>query len=78
MPDSKLNNIKSLPQHCRTLSSHQGALRPETKSDISLTSVTARVKIGQNFDILTKVYSSALKSQTLSNLTCSKCIYRSK
>ena len=44
-------------------------------------SVTARVKISQNVDILAKVHlpiSSALKSQTLSNLTCSKYIYRSK
>ena len=39
--------------------------------------VTARVKISQNVDILAKV-SSACTSPTLSNLTCSKHIYRSK
>ena len=40
-------------------------------------SVTARVKISQNVDILADIY-SALKNRTLSNLTCSKYIYRSK
>ena len=39
---------------------------------------TAMVKISQNVDILPKVYLVHLKSQTLSNLTCSKYIYRSK
>ena len=39
---------------------------------------TTRVKISRNVDILPKVYLSALKSKTVSNLACSKYIYRSK
>ena len=40
-------------------------------------SMTAKVKISQNVDILAKVYLVHL-SQTLSNLTCTKYIYRLK
>ena len=40
--------------------------------------MTAKVKISQNVDIFAKVYLVHLKSQTLSNLTCSKYIYRSQ
>ena len=40
-------------------------------------STTTRVKISQNFDT-SQGLSSALKTWTLSNLTCSKYIYRSK
>ena len=40
--------------------------------------MTVKVKISQNVDILVKVYLVHFKSQTLSNLMCSKYIYRSK
>ena len=67
---------------CFTIKQHHDNWAPDQLRIMVIFSrnppTTTRVKISQYVDILCQGISNALKSQTPSNLTCSKYIYRSK